>query len=49
MAAYVLVLALIPVFKPWQRDAQWDFDDESAAGDDEHMYANMDIVSEVPR
>lgn len=47
VAAYVLILALVSVFKPCGRDVQWEPDNGHYADDHEHRYSKEDIVSEV--
>lgn len=46
VVAYVLVLALIPVFKPWQPEIVWQYDSRDDFGDDETLYSTAGIVSE---
>lgn len=47
MVAYMLIMALIPVFKPWQHDVQWEVDSDDDAGYDSRLYLKADIVSGV--
>lgn len=34
------------MFKPWEREVQWGFDNQHDVDDDEPMYSKEDIVSE---
>lgn len=47
VVAYILILTLIPVFKPWQHDVQWELDNDEDAGYDTRLYSKADIVSGV--